>query len=274
MVRSRVEWVKLLAKLSHLPKQLVDDILGDLIFGATRTLDMYVHPFVPLGSNSELLGVVPHFPLKSRPDENIFRVCSLLRPARYAVITNAKEAEMRKNLQAEAFPGFRIRGPRLLPSDLPDIDLIIEDTAASTVVIAELKWLRKVIRSVEHITQEDAFLYGLDQLGRIRTFLQSDPRFLMNRGDLSQDLSKFRNVYYVLVPRDYFVWVDPVKGIPVIEYEAFSRMLAHSTNLTDGMERLLTFEWLPMDGRDFGIGYETFTVNGVSVETEVIRAKY
>jgi hypothetical protein len=274
MVRSREEWVKLLTKVSLLPRQRVDDILGDLIFGATKTLDMYVHPFVAVGRDPELLGVVPHFPLKSRPDENIFRVCSLLRPALYAVITNAKEEEMRKDLQADAYSGFRIRGPRLLPKDLPDIDLVIEDTATSTVVIAELKWLRKAIRSVEHVAQEDAFLYGVEQLERIRTFLQTNPRFLTERGDLSDDLGKFRNVYYVLVPRDYFVWIDPAKGTPVIEYEAFSRMLAREKNLAEGMDRLLAFDWLPMDGRDFGIRYETFTVNGVSVETEVIYANY
>jgi hypothetical protein len=274
MVRYLKEWVKLLSKISLLPRPLVADIVGDLVFGATRTLDMYVHPFVPLDRESQLLGIVPHFPTKSRSDENIFRVCSHLRPALYDAITSAKEEQMRGDLQARAYSGFRIRGPRLLPGGLPDIDLIIEDASTSTVVIAELKWLRKSIRSVEHIAQEAAFLRGVDQLESVRAFLQSNPRFLMERDDVSEDLSKFRNVHYVLVPRDYFIWIDPTKGFPVIDYDAFSRTLAQCDSLAEAMDQLLTFDWLPLEGRDFGIKYETFTVNGVSVETEVIYASY
>ena len=181
---------------------------------------------------------------------------------------------MREELKARAYGGFRIRGPRTLPGGLPDIDLIVEDAPNSTVVIAELKWLRKAIRSVEHIGQEAAFLRGISQLEKIVEFLRQNPRFLSERGDVSEDLSKFKSVYYVLVPRDYFVWVNPTDGIPVIEYDAFSRVLSRSTNLAAGMTELLTFDWLPREGRDFEIKYETFSVNGVSVETEVIYAKY
>ncbi len=274
MIHRLQDWVKLLAKVSQLSKELVADMVGDLVFGATRTLDLYGHPFVPLDDKSQLLGVVPHFPLKSRPDENILRVCSYLRPGLYDAITNAKEEQMRKDLRSRASSGFKIRGPRTLPGGLPDIDLIIEDASNSTVVVAELKWLRKSIRSVEHITQEASFLRGVGQLERIREFLQDNPRYLVDRGDLSEDLGKFKSVYYVLVPLDYFVWVDPGRGIPVIDYDPFSRMLTQHRNVAEGMEELLAFDWLPMEGRDFGIKYETFTVNGVSVETEVIYASY
>ena len=274
MVRRLERWVRLLSKISDLPEQIVADIVGDLVFGATKTLDLYVHPFVTLAEDHKLLGIVPHFPLKSRPDENILRVCSLLRPAFFDAITHAKEGRMREELKAGAYGGFKIRGPRTLPGGLPDIDLIVEDAPSSTVVLAELKWLRKAIRSVEHIGQEAAFLRGIGQLEKIAEFLRQNPLFLLERGDVSDDLSKFKNVYYVLVPRDYFVWVDPANGIPVIEYDAFSRVLSRSTNLAAGMEELLTFDWLPKEGSDFEIKYETFSVNSVSVETEVIYAKY
>jgi hypothetical protein len=274
IVQRRERWVRLLSKISDLPEQIVSDIIGDLVFGATRTLDLYVHPFVALAEHPQLLGIVPHFPLKSRPDENILRVCSLLRPTFFDAITHAKEGRMREELKANSYAGFKIRGPRTLPGGLPDIDLIVEDVPGSTVVLAELKWLRKAIRSVEHIGQEAAFLRGIGQLEKIMEFLRENPRFLLDRGDVSENLSKFKNVYYVLVPRDYFVWVDPAKGIPVIEYDAFSRVLSRATNLAAGMAELLEFDWLPKSGRDFEIKYETFSVNAVSVETEVIYAKY
>jgi hypothetical protein len=274
MVHRREEWVKLLSKISRLPGGLVSDIIGDLVFGATKTLDLYVHPFVPLGDKPQLLGVVPHFPLRSRSDENIFRVCSQLRPTFYDVITNAKEEQMRRDLTSRTHTGFQIRGPRELPGDLPDIDLVIEDTSNSTAVIAELKWLRKGIRSVEHIRQEADFLYGVGQVEKVKAYLLANSQFLFDRRDLSEDLRKFKNVYYILIPRDFFVWIDPAKGVPAIDYDAFSLMLTRHKNLAEGMSELLTYDWLPREGREFGIKYETFTVNSVGVETEVIYANY
>jgi len=44
----------------------------DLIFGATKTLDLYVHPFVSLDAKPELIGIVPTFRLE-QSDENILR---------------------------------------------------------------------------------------------------------------------------------------------------------------------------------------------------------
>jgi hypothetical protein len=267
-------WVDLLTKVSGLEPDTVKDILGDLTFGATKTLDLYVHPFVELSEKPRSLGVVPHFPLKSRPDENILRVCSLLRPALYDVITNAKENQMREELKSRAHPVFRVRGPRTLPGGLPDIDLIVEDVGTSTVLIAELKWLRKTIRSVEHVTQEGSFLRGLGQMKKIREFLEGNPQFLLDRKDLSRELRAYRKVHYLLVPRDYFVWVDPSGGIPVVDFEPLCRGLAKHSSLADAIDELLGFDWLPTEGTDFAINYETFTVSGVSVETEVIYANY
>jgi len=268
------KWVSLLTKISGLRPEIVADILKDLTFGTTKTLDLYIHPFVELSEKPALLGIVPHFPLKSRPDENILRVCSLLRPALYDVITNTKENQMRDELKSRAHPAFRVGGPRALPGGLPDIDLIVEDVGSSTAVIAELKWLRKTIRTVEHVTQESSFLHGVGQMQRIREFLGANPRFLVDRKDLSQELPAYRNLHYLVVPRDYFVWVDPSGGIPVVDFEPLCRGLARHGNLAEAMDELLRFDWLPTEGADFAINYETFTVSGVSVETEVIYAKY
>jgi hypothetical protein len=275
LILSRKDWIRLLSKISSLSKTDVSEILVDLMFGATKTLDLYVHPFVSLDAKADLIGIVPHFPLKSRADENILRACSYLRPKLYDVITNVKEDEMRKDLKVQAYSGFRIRGPRSLPDDLPDVDLIIEDALSSTVVVVEMKWLRKTIRTVEQIQQRDLFLKGIEQMRQIKAFLQSNPRFLFDRGDLTEDLSKFQNVHYIVVPRDYFVWVEESKDeIPVIDYDPFTHALSKETNLALAMTQLLTLDWLPLKERDFEIKYEPVTANGAIVETEVIYAKY
>jgi hypothetical protein len=44
--------------------------------------------------------------------------------------------------------------------------------------------------------------------------------------------------------------------------------------LKEAMEELLTFNWLPLEGRDFVVKFDRRTVNGVSVETEVNYPTY
>jgi hypothetical protein len=273
MMLKRDRWVRLLSKISGLQKNAVSAILADLTFGATKTLDLYVHPFVSLGGKPELLGIIPHIPLKSRADENILRVCSILRPSLYDAITSAKENEMMQDLKSRAHSGFRIRGPRLLSDRTTDIDLIIEDPPTSTVVIAELKWLRKSIRTVEQMQQGELFLRGVQQMTLVKQFLQNNPRFLLERGDLTRDLSKFDNVHYLLVPRDFFVWVES-KEICIVDYDPFAHMLANETSLANGIAKLLTFDWLRSRGKDFEVRYELASANGAVIETDVIYPQY
>ena len=274
LVRRISQWISLLNKITSLEHDKINRMIKDLTFGVTKVQDLYVHPFIPLNKASEELGVVPHFPLNSRADENVINVCSRLRPEIHDVVSNAKEDEMRDKLRANARPGFSLRGPRLLPSPLPDIDLIIEEASSSCVLIVELKWLRKTMRATEHPGRRAEFLGGLKQLDGIKGFLQNNPRFLLERGDISQDLREVHNLHYLLVARDYFVWVDPVKAYPVFDYELFSAAMSKSEPLSQQIRDLLRFEWLPLEGRDFSISYERRTLGSVAVESQIFHANY
>lgn len=273
MVLHRKEWIKLLRKLAPLPQNIVEDVLDDLTFGATKTLDLFVHPFVPLGDNSEILGLAPHFPLKSRPDENIIRVCSYLRPELHDSLSDSKEQEMRSELQAAASQGLNLRGPRLLPGAQGNIDLIVEDSNNSALLIAELKWLRKTIRATEHTSRQEEFLRGVEQIRTVKAFLQANPRYLLDVGDVSKSLDDYRKVYFAIVARDFFVWLDP-NEFPVIDYDQFLRVIGEPRTLQESMEELLTFNWLPMEGRDFVVRFDKHSVNGVSVELELNYPTY
>jgi hypothetical protein len=274
LVRGKKQWISLLNKITSLEQDKIDRMIQDLTFGVTGVQDLYVHPFIPLTKASEELGVVPHFPLNSRADENVINVCSRLRPEIHDAVSNAKENEMRDELRSNARPGFSLRGPRLLPSPLPDIDLIVEEASSSCVLIVELKWLRKTMRATEHSGRQEEFLGGLKQLDRIKGFLQENPRFLLERGDISQDLREVQNLHYLLVARDYFVWVDPVKAYPVFDYEPFSAAMSKSEPLSQQVRGLLRFEWLPLEGRDFSISYERRTLGSVAVESQIFHANY
>jgi hypothetical protein len=274
LVKKREKWNELLSEITLLQPAKVDLVIRDLSFGETSVMDLYVHPFIPLSKESDLLGIVPHFPLNSRADENIIRVCSHLRPEIHDALSQTKEDEMRDELAASSRPGLWLRGPRLLPEPLPDIDLIIEEVATSSVVIAELKWLRKTIRPTEHSARQEEFLNGITQLKKIGGFLQNNPGFLQDKGDVKQDLRNVLNLHYILIARDYFVWVDPAKGYPVIDYDPFSVVTKAPGPLAEQVRDLLQFTWLPQEGRDFQASYDRQTVNGVSVESQTLYANY
>jgi hypothetical protein len=84
-------------------------------------------------------------------------------------------------------------------------------------------------------------------------------------------MSEYQNVYYLLVARDHWLWVEPTGDRAIVEFEAFVAALSVS-NLHFAMTDLLRYEWLPVEGRDFTVRYDPSTVNGVSIETEVFYA--
>jgi len=63
--------------------------------------------------------------------------------------------------------------------------------------------------------------------------------------------------------------VEPADGIAIVEFEAFLTALKRSESLDSAISDLLSYEWLPVEGRDFRIQYERATANGVSAELQV-----
>ncbi len=138
-------------------------MLSDLTFSATRSVDLHVNPLVPLDGANETLALAPPFPFHSRHDENILRVCSQRRPQVYDVTSLEKESEMLATLRA-AGGRYGADGPFRLPAPIPDIDPIAADEPSSTVVIAELKWIRKPLRPAEIPDRDADVLKGVGQL--------------------------------------------------------------------------------------------------------------
>src|SRR5579862_6284122 len=218
MVRSRSAWVGLLAGLSGISQEQCEVILGDLTFDYLRSLDLHVTPFVPLDAGGTSLALAPQFPLHSRPDENLLRVLSAVRREVFDATTLEKEAEMFAELQSRC-PQRSFRGPIQLPAPTPDIDLLAWDEDSSTVLIGELKWVRKSNRSIEYVSRDAKVSKGLGQLRDIRDFVAAKPAYLSGRGFLPQDITAYRNVYYVLAARDHWMWAEPADGISIVEFE-------------------------------------------------------
>jgi hypothetical protein len=274
LVRPRSSWITILSELSDLAPKKCEIIISDLTFDFSSpscSLDLRIQPFVPLDSSMMTLAIAPQFPLHSRPDENILRVCSVLRPAEFDAASLKKESDMRTDLQ-EKCSVHPMQGPVPLPKPTPDIDLIVTDESSSTIVIAEMKWIRKTVRPIERIARDTDVLKGIGQLQQIRRFLVEHPTHLRSVGRLPNSMDEYRNCYYLLVARDHWLWVEPAEGAAIVEFEPFAAALSRPVSLNSAMSDLLRYEWLPIEGRDFYVRYDTLTANGASIQSEVFYA--
>ena len=268
MVRSAQSWSNIISELCGLSESACQSIVADLTFDFDRSFDLHVHPFVPIDGTAANLAVAPQFPLGSRPDENILRVCSILRPDVFDAASSQKEAEMLSDLRKRC-PVRSIDGPIALPSPTPDVDLLVVDEASSTVLIAELKWIRKTLRPVEMTDRDAEVLKGINQLRSIGDFLAKNPAYLVEQRRSPRQLADYKRVEYVLVARDHWLWVEPGDGLAIVEFEAFVISLGRSSSLGSAVDELLAYDWLPVEGRDFRVQYDRATANGVSIESQV-----
>jgi hypothetical protein len=270
MVKPAAEWVNLIVGLSGIEKSQIQIMIADFTFGTTRPLDIYIHPFVP-SLDSQTLFLVPHFILNSRAEENILRVCSYVRPEHYSVIANAKEGEMRESIKSNAPSRYSVAGPLRLPdSKLPDIDILIKDVESPAVLIGELKWLRKTIRVVEHLDRDKELEQGFEQLRDIRKFLEEFPDYLRERG-LTASGENQPKPSYAVIARDHLSYLPQQDGLWLAEFDALTWALQISDNLPHALHKLQTNEWLPVEGRDFTVRFESIKLSGVMIEAEIFH---
>jgi hypothetical protein len=99
--------------------------------------------------------------------------------------------------------------------------------------------------------------------------LTKHPDYLRSQGRIPKSLTEYQNVYWLLVARDHWLWIEPTKNSAIVEFEAFANALKRPEDLNFAMSDLLRYEWLPEEGRNFRVQFESTTVNGVSIENEV-----
>ncbi len=265
MVRTRKEWAALISRIAGVDQAKCSTIIDDLTF-SDRLWDLHVHPFVPI--DRAAVAVAPQFPLSARADENMLRVCGHRRRACFDEASTMKEQEMLDDLLLVC-PETLSRAVRVrLPKNLPDIDLLLADEDSQSVIVAELKWLRKASSEwKERIHRKEDFEKGLRQLTDIRTFLSQHPEFLSARGKLKRPLIEYRHVAFLFIARDYFLWPDR-DDVIVADYEVFKETLAKALSLRSLIEKLKGYDWLPVEGKDFRVAFEAAAVNGVMIESE------
>jgi hypothetical protein len=266
IVKTRAVWTANISQISGLPKAVCEAVISDLTLDpvAQPGASMCIHPFVPL--DSFLLAVAPQFPLASAVDDNILRSFSYRYPALFSAQNTEKESVMRERIK-DAAVRFRFDHSIELPDKTTEIDVLMADEASSTVAIAELKWSRKPNRTLERIARDKDIAKGFTQLQTIRAYARKHPDFLRELKKLPRSLTAYANVHYLLVVWDHWFWIDPEDGIAVVNFHALLPVLNRAANLQSLVTELLTYEWLPVEGRDFRVTYETSAVNGALLES-------
>jgi len=268
MMKTRPVWTTKISEISGLPKAVCEAIISDLTLDPVGQpgASMCIHPFVSL--DGFVLGVAPQFPLASAVDDNILRSFSYRYPALFSAQNTEKELIMRQRIE-DAAVRFRIDHSVELPDKTTEIDVLLADNESSTVVLAELKWSRKPNRALERIARDKDIAKGLTQLQLIRAYARAHPTFLHELGKLPHSLTSYANVYYLLIVWDHWFWIDPEDGIAVVNFDALLPALKKAINLKTLVTELLTYEWLPVEGRDFQVNYATVAVNGALLESSI-----
>jgi hypothetical protein len=157
-----------------------------------------------------------------------------------------------------------------LPDGSTEIDLVIEDLQSSTVVIAELKWYRKPSTYRERLQVDEDFEDGYRrQLSTVQNYCRQYPEWLHDRRSLERSLTNYENVFYLLIGRDHWVWYEPADGAAVVDCDQFQLFAMRHSSLKDIVQELLKYAWLPIEGEDFHVRYDSAFVEGVGVESEV-----
>jgi hypothetical protein len=132
-------------------------------------------------------------------------------------------------------------------------------------LLGELKWLRKSTRVLEYLDREAELEEGFRQLRDIRNFLDAFPSFLQKSG-LSNTIDD-RPQTYAVIARDH-ISTSQMKDSLLAEFDALVWALRESESLAEAVRKLQSYEWLPMEGRDFYVRFESSTLAGVTIETE------
>jgi len=268
LVKSRRSWIATLARISDLPVNMCEEIIQHLTMDPSprKATGMAIHPFVPLDGHNQELAVAPQFTLAANADDNILRALSYRDQKQFSRINTEKEAGLRARIK-NANSRFNLPNPVDLPDKSTEIDLIIEDKQSSTLVLAELKWIRKPLKPHERQLRNADVDKGVQQLSTIREYARAHPEFLQTSRRLSRRIDEYSHVHYLLIAADHWFWVEPEDEFAILDFQAFLTKYAQSTDLHATVEDLLRYDWLPKEGENFHVRFDTSTVNGATIES-------
>lgn len=104
----------------------------------------------------------------------------------------------------------------------------------------------------------------------VRAFLERSPDYLRERGIIASGDSQ-RSLSYAVIARDHLAYIPQPDGLWLAEFDSLGWALRNSDGLADALRKLQTYEWLPVEGKDFTVRFESANVAGVTIEAEIFH---
>jgi hypothetical protein len=105
----------------------------------------------------------------------------------------------------------------------------------------------------------------------VRDYAREHPDFLIRTWRLTRAVNSYTNIHYLLIVADHWFWIDPEDSFAIVDFQVFLTRFAASPNLQDTISDLLTYNWLPVEGVNFSVGFEPSSVNGATIESPTFR---
>jgi hypothetical protein len=104
---------------------------------------------------------------------------------------------------------------------------------------------------------------------RSNTFVIFYPFFLsrgvIERGETDVKLS------FAVISRDHLCYSPQADDLWLTEFDALIWAFSNTNDLTECISKLQSFEWLPVEGKDFIARFELSTLAGETIECEVFH---
>jgi hypothetical protein len=177
------EFVHNLADETHLGRQVVRDVVEDLLFRKELglRLNVWTNPLIPLGAKH--IAFVPRLFTTNRIGRNFPKIWLKRHPARYHFITGSRVlestyiAKICKLLGPLADPNFIVSNKHLpsVSGQGTEVDLAFVDRSHETLLIIETKYIIAPDSLREQRNAQDAAVTGVSQVKRILEWARANP---------------------------------------------------------------------------------------------------
>lgn len=236
-------------------------MVSDLTYGSAQIdrPDPALQPLIRL--NERQYALMPNLLLNSSMERNFTVLLNRFPSGRaaYSAIVEEKEAVMRERMiDAVQIPGIRhFYGKIPGVADLPDIDLALLDDSEKMCVLLELKWFIEPAEPREVIEKSEEIAKGITQLLKLSNALGQDAQPFLET--LRVD-ANYEFAFAVVSENSVGLSFAQDPRIPVVRREHLLRKLNSLRSLKGVCTWLSGREYLPVEGRDYAIVEEIWTI--------------
>ncbi len=252
-----------IARVSGVPKKIVRAITAALTFGnETDTPDPALQPLVPIGGGQ--LAVPAFIILSSDWSRNMLSLHTRVSPDSFNANSNVFERSMITAIEAELPNHFAKRSTFEIPTPngSEEVDLILVDDGARSILIGELRWMLQPGDVREVLNRKKVIQEKVAQARRKLRGTRAAIQQVVQKLGLSPALDWTINSV-VIIEGFGGAPSDQPNELPVVPRDVFIRLLEIAPSLDQAHAVLCSPLWLPREGVDYEKRWEAKTICGV-----------